>query len=436
VSSWLPGGDLLAATWMGNVVRFNAEMEEKWRTNFSAVPALARSITSAPAATLSSAASATSRITSWVNAEPKPWPLTPNLLDANNVNVEVFCGTARRHLNDEGLFDGLGKPPEQPRLDWHEAESSDGVWCGSLSLVFDTLRTQFRVEAITLVEDPAHPESWIRDARLEYWDAAKSQWVFSQYLTSDSPVHTHKLVKPIEARKFRLAKPDGAGWGTGNLRLAQVVFHGQNLGCSHPEAQANRPVAVLFDEEKSFMPQGFEWRTGSEAASGAHYLALKGDAGASLLPDNRFAQQVTDWDFEIVEKPEKPGQYRWLQFSCKALSPGTRGCSLILGYTEADAKYYPKFLSKAICIDVGDSKTALPFPREQLPDKLTTDWTDVRVDLWALIQKLPERERQSFRVRAFNLMAAGGGAGGGAAFDRILLGRTEADLKASQPIKH
>ena len=103
----------------------------------------------------------------------------------------------------------------------------------------------------------------------------------------------------------------------------------------------------------------------------------------------------------------------------------------ILGYTEADAKYYPKFLSSVICIDIGDSKAVLPCPRQQLPDKLTTDWTAVRVDLWPLIQKLPETKRRPFRVRGFNLTAVGGGV----AFDRILLGRTEADLKASRPIR-
>ena len=37
-----------------------------------------------------------------------------------------------------------------------------------------------------------------------------------------------------------------------------------------------------------------------------------------------FGHATPNWDFEIVEKPAKPGQYRWLQFAYKAANPGTR----------------------------------------------------------------------------------------------------------------
>jgi beta-galactosidase len=45
------------------------------------------------------------------------------------------------------------------------------------SLVTDTYRTQLRVTGITLVEDPARPEPWPRDAAFEYWDAAGGRWI-------------------------------------------------------------------------------------------------------------------------------------------------------------------------------------------------------------------------------------------------------------------
>ena len=102
------------------------------------------------------------------------------------------------------LFGGQAGAPAKPWLTWASIGAIDSGWQGSFSLEIDTFRTQLRVTAITLVEDPAHPESWLRDARLEYWDAAKEQWAFAQYLTSDTPIHTHKLLKPIEAAKFRL----------------------------------------------------------------------------------------------------------------------------------------------------------------------------------------------------------------------------------------
>jgi len=158
---------------------------------------------------------------------------------------------------------------------------------------------------------------------------------------------------------------------------------------------------------------------------------LKSEGSMGLLGDRRFGQSVTDWDFRIVEQPRKPGEYRWLQFSCKPLAESARGCTLILGWSELNPKS-PGNLSSFICLDVGESvNVPWPWPRVQLPDRLKGEWTDVRVDLWKAIQVLPEEKRQGFRVQGFGLMAAGGGV----AFDRILLGRTVQDLEESKPIK-
>ena len=430
-TAWMPDGDLLAATWMGTVRRFDAGMKERWRVNLSGerLPGGKTAKPSVP----------TARLTSWVNAEPKPWPLAPNLLDAASTNVSVTVGDGwTKEIAADGLFDGRDEPPQEPRLDWFNTSMINSGWRGDFSLVFDTFREQLRVDAITLVEDPAHPESWFRDARLEYWDVARGRWVFAHYLTSDGPVHTHRLAAPIEARKFRLTKPDAAGWGTGGLRLAEVVFHGEGLGCSHPDARSNRPVAVLFDEEKIFapapgwvQPQQFEWRTGPDAASGAVAIVLPGQGGSALAGNTRFGQSIADWDFEIVEKPGKPGEYRWLQFSCKAVSPEARGGTVVVGWSPLGPQT-PNILSSFICLDVGDPLAVVwPWPRHQLPDRLQPEWTDVRVDLWKAIQSLPEKDRQPFRVQGFSLMASGGGV----AFDRILLGRTVEDLRASKPIR-
>jgi len=406
-TAWLPDGDLLAATWMGTVVRFEGDMHEKWLVHLADIPSNPQPSTLNPQLS-------TARITSWSNAERTPWPLTPNLFDATNVSVEAYAGTSGMAVNKDHLFDGNPTPPEQPRLGWHDAEMINSGWRGDFSLVFDTTRTQLRVNAITLVEDPAHPESWIRDARLEYWDVTKGQWVFAQYLTSDVAVHTHQLVKPIEARKFRLAKPDGAGWGTGNLWLAEVVFHGDRLGCSQPDALANRPVAVLFDEKTDDYMEGADWRTGPEAFSGAQYLAVPADRQIG-------SQAMRDWDFEIVEKPEKPGQYRWLQFTCKALAPETQGAWVMIGQP---------FEGESLIVG-NDGKARAWASKVPLADKLSTAWTTVRVDLWKIRSEQKPFDGKPMSIRGFLLDAVGGSA----AFDRILLGRTEADLKASRPIK-
>ena len=84
---------------------------------------------------------------------------------------------------------------------------ADSGWRGSASLVIDTFRAQLRLKGITFVEDPAHPESWLRNVVLEYWNASNESWVTAQPLLSDSAVHTHWLKEPIEAAKFRIVAP-------------------------------------------------------------------------------------------------------------------------------------------------------------------------------------------------------------------------------------
>ena len=114
----------------------------------------------------------------------------------------------------------------------------DSGWRGTFTLEFDASPARLRVTAITFVEDAAHPESWLRDARFEYWDTAQDNWVLAQCLSSDTAIHTHKLKQPVEASIFRLACPrggdNGAGWPSGNLRFGEIVFHGDTLGTPQP----------------------------------------------------------------------------------------------------------------------------------------------------------------------------------------------------------
>jgi len=400
-TAWMPDGDLLAATWMGKVYRLSADGAEKWRTSLAAAPP------PAAVAGRGEPEPPTSRITSWVNAAPSPRPLAPNLLDASTI-VEACVGDGGMGIDKNALFDGDAAPPAEPRLGWHDAEMINSGWRGDFSLVFDAFRTRLRVEAITLAEDPAHPESWFRDARLEYWDPKQSRWVFAQYLTSDAAVHTHELTAPIEAARYRLAKPDAAGWGTGNVRLGEVVLHGTRLGCSHPDAVANRPVAVLLDDEQASTEPSL-WQTAADAFSGGRFLALKAAGDAQSIG-------CRDWDFEIVERPEKPGQYRWIEFTCKALSPETRGYSLMIGHP---------FQGPSLIIDIGDQTTPW-LPRVQAAEKPSAEWKTFRVDLWKAMQEAKQPADKPFMIRGFRLDAIGGGA----AFDRVVLGRSEEDFGA------
>src|SRR5262249_47538597 len=196
-------------------------------------------------------------------------------------------------------------------------------------------RTQLRVTGITFVEDPAHPESWLRDVRLQWWDASVEQWRDGPYLLSDSAVHSHVFEKPIEAAKFRFVSTGGGTWPIGNVRLGELVFHGEVLGCSHPDAVAKNPVAVLFDEKETDLAclkspgRPFAFRYGGAFSGGKSLeLSAAGETGPAWQPP--FGHAVPNWDFEIAEDP-KPGQYRYLQFAWKATSDKTTGVGLLLG---------------------------------------------------------------------------------------------------------
>jgi len=409
--SWLPDGDLVAATWMGTAVRLTSDGAERWRVELAA--------TKAPETRLGDVA--TTRLTSWSNAAPEPLSLTPNLLAEGAVITTMLGDKPVSTLSAKDLVDGDAKLPAPPLLTWSNIGQIDSGWRGSCSIVLDTFRTQLRLDAVTILEDPDHPESWMRDARLEYWDPAESKWIFAQYLTSDAQAHSHTLSKPVEAARFRLTRPDGPGWPASNLRIAKLVFHGKRLGSSHPDVVAGRPVITLFDEDKEAIaclksghhPQ-FDFQT-DQGASGSLFAVLKaeGNAGPSFAPV--FGHSVPNWAFTVVETPEKPGEIRWLEFAWKAMSPQTRGMSLQLGRRGG------------LTFSAGEATPFEGASALKRADAPPADWTVERVDLWSIVKQA----KQPFWIGSIGL----GAVGGGAAFDRIRLAKTEQDLLDRQETK-
>ncbi len=417
VAAWLPGGDLLAATWNGNVVRLglgpaDSSYVERWRVR------LAPTAVPSSKDLLAADATPTVRRMGWGNAATESAPLTPNLLTETQALITAVCdppawGDPRPWQNPVEMFrDGKPDAPAKPWLGWTDINYIDSGWRSRLALQFDTFRTQLRVTGITLVEDPSHPESWLRDARLQYWSTEKEQWLDGPYLLSDVCTHTHWFAKPIEAARLRLVTTGGGTWPAGNLRLGEIVLHGQALGCSHPDVVARRPVAVLFDEKESDLkcmcvsgaehPLIFKY---DGAYSGGKCLALTGAGVTFPNWQPPFGHVVPNWDFEIVEHPQ-PGQYRWLQFAWKALSPQTKGITLRLAESNYGGFSF-----------VAGEPTAMEGTTIVKAAAPPLTWQVVRVDLWAL-QKKP------LRIRSLYL----GAAGGGAAFDQIVLGRAESDL--------
>lgn len=410
VPTWLPKGDLLAVTWMGQATRFDPAMRPRWQVKLTPGAGAPADPRQGPAAD----ATPTVRGTGWGNATETPLPLEPNLLAQSKAIISAVHnpkthGDPRPWQNPIAMLtDGKPAAPPRPWLEWTDIGYIDSGWRNKLTLEIDTFRTQLRVTAVTFVEDPKHPESWLRDMRLEWWDPAKEIWQPGPYLVSDAAAHSHVLKNPIEAAKFRFVSSGGGTWPVGNIRLGELVFHGQVLGPSHPDAVAKRPVAVLFDENESDLrclkhPNSpFQFRyTG--AFSGGKCLELKKEGSCYAEYRPPFGHAVPNWDFEIAENPE-PGQYRYLRFAWKATAPETTGMSLLLS---------------GVAVSVGDVKWTEGVRVEQrLPGKPPTEWREETIDLWQATKGKPPR------IQALSLRCTGGGA----VFDRIILTRGQADV--------
>jgi len=232
VPAWLPNGDLMLASWMGEVRRLDATFAEKWRV------VLRPATIDMRGKILTGNEPPSARLTAWMNDEPKPEALDSNLLTKVPAKISLLAtkvpdgslsnGWSVKALNDFAILtDGKPVAPTGP---WMPLTAMDGFSEGGSNSVYvetNAMPNRLRVNAITLAEDPAHPESWLRDVSLRYWDEARQLWVPAQDLLSDTSLHTHKLAKPIEASKFRLGLPWGA---VTNLRLGEICLHGEDLG--------------------------------------------------------------------------------------------------------------------------------------------------------------------------------------------------------------
>lgn len=441
VAAWLADGDLLAATWMGRLMRFDKGYSQRWSTVLkpdaaSWHPTVTRRVSEGSDVVprsrfglqrfeaesfLEDSPVPTTRVQNWGNAAAEPAALTPNLLTTTEALIEARCdppahADPRKWHHDIALLrDGDPSAPETPWLGWTDINYIDSGWRQKLTLVVDTFRSQIRLDGVTFVEDPNHPQSWLRDMRLQYWDSTAQTWQDGPLLLSNQATHTHWFDQPIKAAKFRFVSTGGGSWPVGNIRLGELVFHGEVLGCSHPDAAARRPLAVLFDEVESdlrcMMAYGgrpFEFRY-DEAFSGNKSLALT--AAGSTAPHYRvpFGHTVPNWDFEIVQNP-RPGQYRWLEFAWKALSPATKGMVLHVGPHQQGG----------LAIVAGQRPNGFFKSFYAARREPSEDWKVIRIDLWTAWGG-------DFRLRSLALHALGDGA----LFDRIQLSATEAALDPS-----
>ncbi|MEU6192886.1 PQQ-binding-like beta-propeller repeat protein [Streptomyces sp. NPDC047061] len=429
VPAWLPGGDLLAATWMGTVIRYDADLEERWRTRLIPEERDIRSKLRAPDPVPVVRAH-------WGNARSEAYPLTPNLLSQTHAYLGMQTVDPDRGMTQDPnevfglLTDGSADPPAGPWLN-RTLLNSMGATGSDHRFLFtvDTFRYQLELTGITIAEDPAHPESWLRDVLLQWWDARAGAWRDGPMLLSDQALHSHAIEPLLHSGRFRFVTTGGSTWPAGNLRLGELVLHGKVLGPSHRDVVENRALAVLFDDRVDDVadllldgPHIVDIQEGG-AYTGHRCLRVPVALPGAQYPIRHglfFLDTMHDWNFEIVAHPSTPAQYRYLQFAWKALGPETTGIGLRLGpggspEADGDDQYFG--------VNAGISKwtspdtvlTQLTVPADEFP---SDGWRTVRVDLWAASTGRLKKITQ-LGVRTD---------GGGALFDQIVLGRTEADL--------
>ena len=242
VASWVGDQDLLVGTWQGEVIRLGADGTEKWRI-LLADQGKSRIATAPAADTL-----ATIQPPWRSEAAQKTLPLTDNLLTTAKATVRITDDRFPTNVLPialDGLTDGKLTAPKDPWLHWVHVMASENGWGGKIVITVES-KTPMSVDAITFVEDPEHPESWLRNLVMQVWDNDKKVWLDCPPMLSDAAVHSHRFEKAIVGTKFRIygdkypahvpgferAGLGGIGWPVGNIRLAELVFHGKSLDAS------------------------------------------------------------------------------------------------------------------------------------------------------------------------------------------------------------
>ena len=124
------------------------------------------------------------KITTWSNALATNYPITPNLLSPTTTyicyldNANQLCllpgdeSRASYGHDASALVDGSATAPTTPWVQWENIfrESVSGPQPDVTHIQLDSWNTMMQVTGITLWEDPNNPESWIRDATLDYWN--------------------------------------------------------------------------------------------------------------------------------------------------------------------------------------------------------------------------------------------------------------------------
>src|SRR5262249_5904666 len=127
---------------------------------------------------------------------------------------------------------------------------------------------------------------------------------------------------------------------------------------------------LLFDDEPAFVAA---LKEGEGMATLTSEDKFTGKACLRVTPPQRFAAQIPDWNFRIVEKPGL-GEYRYLRLAWK--TPQGSGVLLEL----ADGGSWPAAQKPRCRIYSGKNTTA--WQAVQISTEAPREWVVVTVDLW------------------------------------------------------
>ena len=233
VPHWLPGGDLLVGTWLGLVQRLDGTYQPRWST-------LVRS--TSPDMRRQFLASAAAPVASVIDHGNGIAPLTGQNLYPVATTISFEPG-----LPGQGA-PSLAAPnpvpaaytPTPPKAPWLFDRVVETMAVGASNTEPFTLLFQFPADpdthqvtpiqfnAISLWDDPAHPESWLRDLRLDVRTSPDRPWQPISRLISDQAARSHRVTdplapgRPVTATEFRLVRPPGL---PGNAFRISIALH-------------------------------------------------------------------------------------------------------------------------------------------------------------------------------------------------------------------
>ncbi|SHF54158.1 hypothetical protein [Streptoalloteichus hindustanus] len=218
VPKWLPGGDLLIGTWLGHVSRIDGTTyQPRWTTLLRSTAATMRDNLLAPERAPVVVMTGTN------NAIP---PVTAaNLLKPESTKVSAI-GFGKPVVLPAAQLVATTPNPAPPAMPWL-SDSWVEYSAENFPLCFLLVQPEKPVtfDSLTLWDDPAHPESWLRHLRLDIRRDSNDIWWPVTHLVSRMPSRSYWVpngAKPITAFELRLVLPPGLA---GNLRLAGIALH-------------------------------------------------------------------------------------------------------------------------------------------------------------------------------------------------------------------